>query len=105
MLKLYINPLKDIPIVSSELKPEPDDIILGYELLYNDDSFFTKPRMKYMKFRGWFASIFLLCIPCCMSWSYDICQRPVYGRIFIPNYVILRSNNPNTRVRFIFNKI
>lgn len=98
MIKLYNNPIVGIPIIEPDNSPQPGDILLGYEILYNEDNIFTKPRPKYMKTRGWAAAILLClcfwpatCVPCCMTCSYDTCQRPVYGRTFFPNYVILRS--------------
>lgn len=97
LIKLYDNPIPNIPIIEPDNIPEPGDIFLGYEVLY-DKSIFAKPRCKYMKTRGWISVILLFlcfcpatCVPCCMSCSYDICQRPVYGRTFFPNYVLLRS--------------
>ncbi len=97
MIKLYDNPIHNIPIIDPDRYPEEGDILLGYEVLYNN-SFFAKPRIKYMKPHGWVSVILLsisflpmMCLPCCMSCSYDVCQRPVYGRFFFPNYVLLRS--------------
>jgi len=98
MIKLYDSPVVGIPIIEPDTEPEYGDIILGYEVLYNDDEFCAKPRPKHLNSRGWISIALLfcffwpaMCVPCCMSCSYNVCQRPVYGRTFFPNYILLRS--------------
>jgi hypothetical protein len=85
-MKLYNQPIEGVEIYPSDIPPIPGDVLLGYKLVIPDKKIFSRPRPARMNVRGWlgflFGSLFcfpLMCMPCCMSCSYDEYQVPVYG--------------------------
>ena len=86
MTVLYPEPVPGIPIVEPETIPRPDDVLVGYEVVRPHKlGFLTKPKPKRMNIVGWVAVaaatvLFfpVMCVPCCMSFSYSDYQRPVY---------------------------
>lgn len=88
--KIYEQPLQGVPIIEPAKAPENGEVVIGYELLYDDSngSLFTdKINPKRMNNAGWISVVLcffcffpLTCVPCCMTCSYTTCQRPVYGQ-------------------------
>ena len=86
---LYPEPIAGILIIGPKKLPEPGEVVIGYELLDHnpEKKLFVKPHPRHMNTVGWAAVIItaicfwpVSCVPCCMSFSYSRCQRPVYGR-------------------------
>lgn len=85
---LHKNPINGIPIIEPERTPNSTEIIMGYEILneFPSNKYFVKPDPKRMNTIGWVSVVLTFlcfwpatCVPCCMTCSYNKCQRPVYG--------------------------
>lgn len=86
VMDFYDKPVEGVPMIEPKHPPATGQVVIGYELLHTDKGCFTKPHPKRLNKFGWIGVIALAllcwpasCIPCCMSCSYDKCQRPVYG--------------------------
>ena len=88
-VRIFIEPVKGVPIIEPKVLPEPGQVIIGYELIETKPrlSKFHKPNPRRMNKAGWLSLLALaICcwpcaaVPCFLSCSYDMCQRPVYGK-------------------------
>jgi hypothetical protein len=93
---LHADPVPGIRVVSPEVAPDPNGVLLGYEVIRNQHdgaccggTFHGSPRPSRMNGRGWIAALVgaitclpLACVPCFASCSYDaMVQRPVYATL------------------------
>lgn len=83
---LLDHPLPDVPLILPKYPPHHQDVIVGYQLVYNDWCSCVSPKPRRMNLFGWLAvlGLSITClplfpIPCCLSGSYNMVQRPVYG--------------------------
>jgi hypothetical protein len=89
---IFMTPIEGIPMIEPEYEPIPGEILLGYRIVYGQDTpLFVKPRPKRMNTLGWVSVVIGLiffwpvsCVPCCLSYSYSESQQPVYG---FPRYL------------------
>ena len=88
-MNLHKEIIPGIPVREPEFVPAHDAVLLGYELVdEHKKKFYTKPDPTNMSFTGW-ASVVVLtlifwplsCVPCCLSCSYPVYQRPVYSSV------------------------
>jgi hypothetical protein len=86
MTKIYEHPIVGIPIFEPLETPLPHMKLIGYELIKPSKKFFMKPDPAKIRTRGWaviaLSVLFfwpVMCVPCCMSWSYQEYQVPVYA--------------------------
>ena len=88
-MELHDRPILGLQMLPPEYPPLFNDMILWYEIIYQTNScndLIVKPRPSRMNMFGWISviitSLIFLpasCIPCCLSTSYNVSQRPVYG--------------------------
>jgi len=99
---IFMTPIEGIPIIEPEYEPLPGEILLGYRIIYRQDTLkCVNPRPKRMNTIGWASVIIGLiffwpvsCIPCCLSYSYYESQQPVYG---IPRFLTSITKNKDEK--------
>lgn len=85
---MYKYPIEGMPISEPDKLPEPDEILLGYQVVNPEmhNKCLVAPKPEKMSFIGWLAVGItallcwpLMCVPCCCAFSYPVYQKPVYG--------------------------
>lgn len=98
---LHPEPIRGIPIIEPERPIYPGQVLLGYELLNEQDEIVVTPKPSRMNFGGWFMTGLLgflffpiMCLPCFCANSYDVCQRPVYGAPIHDTSAVISNADP-----------
>lgn len=86
-MHLYNEPFDNMPMLEPERPPRADEVLLGYELVNKQGQIFSRPHPTRMNTNSWLMTALLAilfwpltCVPCFCSNSYDVSQRPVYGK-------------------------